>query len=396
MRHRESSRTGRLFRRAGAAHDPAMLETLETRRLLSTDLGGVRFVYDGDGQVEIRWWTGAADVTGEPSSDTILYDITSEQERGVGQNDFDILGPIGWDRFELARTGAFDLFYTDSATDPYESHIGASFHTEQAYPGGWLFESNADGRAATTFLHDRPTAAAQADLIGRWHYVAIAVPVDGAPAGTEILGAYGVVNVLDEAGNITYTSNTKAGKEDGTGAISEFSALGLGKTGDADYFQVSAGGDMITAVDVDYADGLTYIAVAVRRAAMTEEQVVGGYRFTSILADNAATARGESLVAFENVYLELKEDGTLTAFDLEDFDAGLRTPVHSGSWTLLPEGSTVSLVYDGLEESHFLAFGAGGDAFLDLRAGSETGASYILGFGTRAAPADSGDRKSVV
>ena len=40
-----------------------------------------------------------------------------------------------------------------------------------------------------------------------------------------------------------------------------------------------------------------------------ETEIAGEYRFGSILADQAATSRGEGLVAFESVYLQLNIDG---------------------------------------------------------------------------------------
>src|SRR5690606_4138924 len=96
-------------------------------------------------------------------------------------------------------------------------------------------------------------------------------------------------------------------------------ANGLGKIADADYFAISKDRNYITAVDLAYGDGMTYIVTAVRRGTtLTSAEVAGEYRFGAALSGSAAESRTGNLLAFEGVYLKLETDGTLTAYDLED------------------------------------------------------------------------------
>ncbi|MDQ7014113.1 MAG: hypothetical protein Q9O74_09490 [Planctomycetota bacterium] len=393
MRQHKNTRKGRatVRRRAEA---PVVLEHLEQRRLLSTGLAGVRLFYDGDGAVDLRWWTG--DVEVESLTEQDRYTTNSEFERPAGELNFDGLDPVGWKAFDLYPDGEVEVFYTAEPSFAAPNQTGASFNTGAGFSGGWILETGVDtvgsGEAAFTFLHEQPTEIALADLEGDWSFVSIALPTDGGPTSSQILGAYGSIHFNDELGNYTYTATTQDGDESGGGMVTEFSiSSGFGSISISENFQVSADGNMITAIDVSYGDGLTYMAVAVRRGeVLTSEEVAGTYRFGSILADSAAATRGESLIAFEGMFLDLQANGELIAYDLADWDAGTETVLHTGRWVLLPEGRTLSVEFSDISEAHFFAFGADKNTFIDLRVGDAKGASYTMGMGVRVTD-DGGD-----
>ena len=362
-------------------------EHFEGRQLLSADLGGVRLLLNSAGDAaEVRLWTGEHEtVPGGTSADPVRFRLTVDEERSVGE--FDFVGPVAtnWSQFSQFPSGKLGVSY-DSGTP---SFAGSSFNAAQGFEMGWLVEGTPGNQQSISFLHELPTAASIADLGGAWNFSAIAIPTSGSAQGTSVEGAYGTVNITDLAGNYTYSANQIGGTDSGSGQIDSLAAFGLGDLGGGGYFTVSSDGDVMTSADLSYADGMTHMAVAVRRGAvMTRAEIAGEYRFGAAVAGDAADRRGAGLLAFESVYLRMEADGAVTAFDLADWDNGVETVVHTGRWSLLPEGHTVLITYEDLGETHLVIFGSNRSTFVDLRVSHQNGDSYAIGQGQRVAEDD--------
>jgi hypothetical protein len=389
MRHRNSPRTGRVFGLAGAA-ESLHLEQLEGRCLFSADIAGVRLVLNGDNTAEVRQWTGEHEtLAGDTTSDSSRFRLTVNEQRSVGENNF--VGPAetNWVEFDQFVDGRLGVDYTGSGPN----RVGSAFNAADGYEVGWLLEGASGNPQTLNFLHELPTNASISALSGSWNYSALALPTSGSAKSSTIEGAYGTISITDLLGNFTYGANQIGDSSEGSGQVQSLSTFGLGQIGDSDYFALSSGGNVITAVDLSYGDGLTYIAVAVRRGTgLTDKLVAGEYRFGTVMGGDAASRRGADLLAFESVYLQMNLDGTLTAFDLVDWDAGTETVVHTGRWSLLPEGHTVLVTYSDISEGHLLGFAANNKTFVDLRVSHANGDSYAIGIGERVADDDgSGD-----
>ncbi|VAX38495.1 hypothetical protein MNBD_PLANCTO03-242, partial [hydrothermal vent metagenome] len=380
MRNRKSSRVGRLFGLAGAA-EAVQLEQLEGRRLLSADLAGIRLVLNADGTAEVRQWTGEHEtIDGTSSGEPARFRLTANEQRFVGENDFTGVSATNWSEFLLYEDGELGVTYTDSGPQ----QVGSSFRMSDGYELGWMIEGVAGNSQILSFLHELPTSIAIPDLSGSWLYSSIALPTSGSAKSSTIAGAYGTLNIIDLLGNFSWKATEIGGASEGTGQIQSLSSFGLGQISGSEYFAVSNGGNMMTTVDLSYGDGLTYLSVALRRGdTLTTEQIAGEYRYGAALGGDAATRRGADLLAFESVYLKLDLDGTLTAYDLADWDEGTQTVVHSGTWSRLPEGRTVLLNYAGSGEGQLIGFGTEGETFISLRVSHENGESYVLGQGER-------------
>ena len=386
MRHRNGSRTGRVVERAGLACELG-LERLEQRQLLTADLGGIRLVLNAGGETaEVRQWTGEHTTTGGGSfSDPTIFHITVDEQRLVGATDFSGPNAIGWSEFSLDPDGSLGLTYTGGS----RTHVGSSFNDADDFGLGWLMEGAGDNQRALSFLHQLPTSVTIPELNGSWHFSAVALPTSGSAQSSTVDGAYGTIAINDLTGNFSYTANLLEGIDTGNGLIQSLSAFGLGQIGTSEYFAVSKDGNFLTAADLSYADGLTYLAVAVRRGAtLSSQEVAGEYRFGAALSGSAAAARGDDLLALESVYLKLNLDGTLTAYDLTDWDNGTQTVVHTGVWNLLPEGRTVLITYEDIGEAHLVAFGTDKKTFIDLRVNHSTDPSAVLGQGMRVSDED--------
>lgn len=388
MRQRNGSGAGRVFGLAGLAESVG-LEHLEGRQLLSADLAGVRLVLNAAGDAaEVRQWTGEHEtLPGGTSADPVRFRLTVDEERSVGE--FDFVGPVAtnWSQFSQFPSGKLGVSY-DSGTPGF---AGSAFNAAQGFEMGWLVEGTPGNQQSISFLHELPTAVSVADLGGSWNFSAIAIPTSGSAQGTSVEGAYGTVNITDLAGNYTYSANQIGGTDSGSGQIVSLASFGLGDLGEGGYFTVSSDGDVMTAADLSYADGMTHMAVAVRRGAvMTRAEIAGEYRFGAVVAGGAADRRGAGLLAFESVYLRMEADGAVTAFDLADWDNGVETVVHTGQWSLLPEGHTVLITYEDLGETHLVIFGSNRGTFVDLRVSHQTGDSYAIGQGQRVSEDDGG------
>jgi hypothetical protein len=357
--------------------------------MMSSDLAGVQLLLNAAGDAaEVRQWTGEHEtIPGGTSADPVRFRLTVNEQRAVGENDF--IGPTAnnWSEFSQDPDGRLGVGYT-TGTPPF---AGSAFNAAAGYELGWLIEGGSGSQQSISFLHELPTAASIADLSGSWNYSAIVIPTSGSAQGSTIDGAYGTVSFADLAGNFTYGANQIGGQTNGSGSIQSLAPFGLGQIADSEYFAVSRDGDVMTAADLSYGDGLTYMSVAVRRGTtVTRDEVAGEYRFGAAVAGDAADRRGAGLLAFESVYLRMEVNGTLTAFDLADWDNGTETVVHTGQWSILPEGRTVLITYADLGETHLVIFGSNHGSFIDLRVSHENGDSYAIGQGQRVVE-DNGD-----
>lgn len=341
------------------AGDAVGLEQLEARRLLDADLGGVRFEFNDDGEAEISFWTGEHTTdSGGSAADPVRFKLTVDELRRAGANDFSGIEAVGWEEFVHFPEGRLSIVYPTGETLPYPFQVGAAFNVGGARNVGWALERNSGGSGVMSLLHELPTDVEISELVGQWNFVTLVLPVDGGPTSTEVMGAYGSVEILDGSGNFSYSYQTIDGSGDGEGVIQELAANGFGIVQTGEYFAVSPGKVAITAADLSFGDGQTYITIALKRGvALTATEVAGEYRFGSVVTGEAASRRGGGEVVFESLYLDLKSDGTLVGYDLEDYDLGTQTVVRTGRWTLLPEGRTVSVQYDGSGESHFYEIG---------------------------------------
>ncbi|MBK7403717.1 MAG: hypothetical protein IPJ41_03550 [Phycisphaerales bacterium] len=360
------------------------MENLESRQLMAADLSGVRLILDATaGSAQVAYWTGEHEVIPPDSSSApTRFLLTADDERLGGELDFSNIQEIGWNQFSLFADGRLGASYKGSVDYPLQ--VGTSMYAADGYGLGWLSETGTSGSGAISFLQEQPSSVTIEDLIGHWSFVTIALTTSGSASSGDVLGAYGSFDVLDKDGAISYQYDTIGDTGDGTDSIQELAATGFGLLKKSEYFTVGSDKNSIVAADMSYGDGRTYITVALRRGeVMTEAEIAGEYRFGSVIAGEAATRRGADVLAFENAYLKLNLDGTLTSYDLADHDAGTDTVLHTGRWTLLPEGRTLSVQYDDSGESHFFAFGADKKTLIDLRIGHENGNSYTIGEGVR-------------
>lgn len=386
MRQRIRSRSGRLFELEALAAELG-LEQLESRQLLTADLAGVRLILNaGGGTAEVRQWIGEhTESTGGSTTDPTTFQLTVNEQRFVGENDFSGPLPTIWDKFILDPSGELTVGYTGGTP----VHVGSSFNTDDGFGMGWLLEGAGSNQRSFSFLHELPESVTIPELNGSWYFTAIALPTSGSAKSSTIEGAYGTVNVKDLVGNYTYTANLIGDTQDGSGTIDSLAAFGLGQIATSEYFAVSKDGNYLTAVDLSYGDGLTYLVIGTRRGStVTAKEVAGEYRFGAALSGSAAATRGQNLLAFESVYLKLNLDGTLTAYDLADWDNGTQTTVHTGQWNLLPDGHTALITYTDIGEAHLVAFGADKSSFLDFRVNHDTDASYVIGQGQRVEDTD--------
>ena len=394
-RNRKNDGAGRLVSRAGRA-DLSWFEGLEHRLVFNQDVTAIRLTVSASDLFQVGQWIAEVEDAGGGGAIGAdkVFKVLSEEFRLPGPSNFIGAPGLGWESVSFFDDGRTTI--DDNGTIGAGALIGQSFYNESGYGLGWSMREKADGSMEFYALHELPDGATLADVVGEWTFVAIAIPTSGSASGASIEGAYGHFEVLNSAGSYDYHAEV-IGEDaiDGSGVIKSMLGVGLGSLGQGAFFSLSRDKNVITAVDLSHGDGTTYIAVAVRQITnsnkITEAEVAGEYRVGHITTGASAERRGESKVAFESLYIDIDDDGSFEAYDLADHDRGTETEVYTGSWTLLPDGRSLSLNFESIEEVLLASFSTDHKTFLGLRVTGDSIQDEALTIGVRVDDSDASD-----
>ncbi|MCL4741854.1 MAG: hypothetical protein KJZ54_06575 [Phycisphaerales bacterium] len=244
--------------------------------------------------------------------------------------------PIDFASVTNRPNGGIQVGFVEGFT-PYDDQTGARFLEENGYPVGWFFgHDSGNARTELTFAVQRPESATTADIAGSWFFQSLTVNFAAERAfvhgGTASIGPGAIVVTLTGSPGTTPIAESHAIVS--TGAMGRFNLV---RGAEDSVLYMSADGSVIIWSDADAADGDIAIGIGVRGApSPTAAGVAGVYRLVfSDVDDDGLDAEPDDFA------LTLEQDGSFTAVDLRDFDAGGADPAFTGAWTV--SGSTLRL-----------------------------------------------------
>lgn len=253
---------------------------------------------------------------------------------------------------------------------------GAQFLTADRSPAGWWFGDFGTNASDMEFIVERAANSAIADLSGSWRF-SMTTANENTDHYTNGSGTMAVTN-----SSIVWTATDGAVPYNGS-TISTSSTDGRFVTTSGEYFYLSADKKTLLMVDMNRADGITYVGVAVRvDTSVTAAAVSGkGFILSWLIAQNGGAAFSTELNATAT-FVSLEADGDYKLYDLDTWTEGKTDEfIQRGFWSVA-EGILI-LDQDKSEDYIRLALLQGGEGALLITRGPAASPDATLGLGVR-------------
>ena len=218
-----------------------------------------------------------------------------------------------------------------------ENILASRFDTSAGYPLGWFGAAEGEGAAAIANVGaviERSPDATSADLFGTWTVQFTQV------LGSQVFTRNGTLSLTPSGGFFALAFGS-AGDPAFPGQGFEFvSEPDNGRfeirmaNGDAGFLYLNADKSVIAFVDLDKADGDTWMGVGIRRGTeLSAEDLAGSYRAGVLFESGrlSEASEGDLTAAWQ---IDLAADGTFEIFDLAEVDRkAVEGPELSGTWT---------------------------------------------------------------
>lgn len=333
-------------------------ETLEARCLLSVSAAGVGAYFDGSYLTPY-----SLEVTLDESG-AFGGSVRSATTHGAGSS----YSPAV-DSISFLDDGRYVPHFR-STFEPYQSVNGAVFTNGTAHPAGWFAGLDPGySRAEFAVVTERAADLTWSDLSGSWRYNSILVTT------TTVLGAWGT---LDISGSHAARTTSVPGRSTiyDSVTITSVTSNGAIRTSDGQYVWASNPKQLAVAADLDFADGQASISMIYRAASRSADQIAGGYRVGAVATGTLAASLSGLSAAQLDFYLQLNQDGTFSRYDLAQYDAGVRTPIASGSWSV--SGENVVLVDGAGSRRWTFQTSADGVVLVPYSTAAKGGATEVL------------------
>ena len=351
----------------------ALFEQLESRVVLSSDVGLVGFINDGNG---LESFFGDA-VLADNNAFSGSYTMEHATDKG------DLAEPVNipWVGLNVNAAGGFYPVW-DTDAEPYFSETGGRFLTQPDTMFAGFFKGHSEDFnefAFYAFVQSPDEVGHTGDLAGNWQASMYRFSGD-ADVGIAYSGTYSFGGAQ---GTMLLTTL------EGQPVLAR--SFEITQAGDNGFFSASGGlrmfinraKNVVIIADVDSTDGDRSISVLTRaNPEPTVNTVAGLYRTGTAISLDAISLSGQSPV--QSTMLALNANGTYAVVPSERYDTGNTTPVATGTWTL--SGSTIS-IHDSLGSINMIV-GANNSTLLSTSiTGTAAGSFSIFGLATRV-PAD--------
>lgn len=358
-----------MFRDVRSVHAPAPLaEALEPRQLLAT-FASVGLSYEPT-TTSVRGSAYAVEGT-----------INADGSGAVGDMYFaDLNGRFTSPGLPYARLNKIaDGRYQRDANagfrgQPRESN-GAQFLSADRFAAGWWYGDFADNSADVEFIVERSNNSTLADLSGSWRFSMISVNTNT----NRYLNGSGTLTV---SGATMTWSAERGATPYSTASITQTSADGRFVTAAREYLYLSADEKTLLFADMNRADGVVYVGVAVRvDTAVTAAALAGrGFHLSWLWSQN--NGQPATIATSTQTHLELEPDGDYKIYNLDDWDSGIRDrPLERGFWSV--NAGILRLDQDQSTDETRLAIFSGGLGLLMLSEGLSTSPDATAGLGSQ-------------
>lgn len=315
---------------------PSLIDTLEPRVLLSGDFFAVGMtddrvtngvsLYLDDAHLDDN---GA--ITGTRRLDDTLGQAVDDHGTDWASATFDDKGGL--------RPGHRDSTHTQS------HEIGSQFFSRRGFPAGWaLGVGNRARLGQFSYLIEKPTDASIEDLSGRWAFNGLHIERSIRKSeDTDALFGTSTVTGSDFTGVWSQRRHGTLEENAFTGTIGSITPSGVitiatnSSDDDVSGSRAYLSRDKSVALWGNYAshDGELSFGVSVKRGTTyLASTAAGSYRVALVLADEVNDIKLANSVAIVDLRLDLKADGTYSAYDLASTDSGAKVLKFSGSWTI--------------------------------------------------------------
>lgn len=254
---------------------------------------------------------------------------------------------------------------------------GAQFLSADHFAAGWWFGDYGTNSSDMEFIVERASNSVLSDLSGSWRFNMTTVNLNT----DHYIGGSGTLSVTGSSmawsvdrGDIPYNTSN----------ISTVNSDGRYVTTQQEYLYLSSDKKTLLIVDMNRADGIAYVAVAVRiDTAVTSDTIKGkGYLLSWLWAQNNG-AKFSTEANARQTYLELQTDGDYKIYDLDKWDDGIRdTYLEKGFWSV--SNGILVLDQDKSDEFTKLVISNNGANVLLISEGSSTDPDAAGGLGTAA------------
>lgn len=315
---------------------PCLFEPLDPRTLLSANFAGVG-IAGADSDIYTAWsYVVEGSVTAQNQT-------TAAFVESGGVNPPVALGPI--EGISLVQLGAGRMSTGHKGwLDPTRSvddNVAASFFSDGGHAVGWTYTEYVEDWAVDDeffLLVERPTDASLADLGGSWKFLWFGTDDDNAfivEGAATVTGSQ--LSFVPASGDDNLGSGLSATiasvTADGLALLSEEPDARFYLNSDKTFVIFSMGGDSST----DPAIGVMFRSVAV-----TEENVIGSYRWSMGDDDDIGDDLDDSHHGFADGVLDVKSDHTFTIIDSASHDRGYDDSLHgsvrrTGTWSIVSD-----------------------------------------------------------
>ena len=326
------------------------LEPLEPRVVLSTNFASVGLFY---GQSTFDGLVFAAFNTEGTVFDngSVAGNLWSADDGGRDLESSILYNSISWfgdGRFTRDPNRGYDAAYAETN--------GAQFRDSEGYGLGWWFGDGGVNRQELEYLVELGEDVVATDFQGIWRFSMTLVNY-GNGAITTIAGRI----TIDED-SISWSTTLGLAPRN-TSTIDTIDSNGTITTDQGEKFYLNKDKDAIVFADLDIADDVAVVGVAIKTDSTLEPaDLVGGYHTAWAYTDTPA---GANDIFFQQTYLDLEADGDYKIYDLDAWDDGdTSMPLERGFWRFsqntlflqLDDSTQERRMYIGTDAQQLLGF----------------------------------------